>query len=80
MKKIILLCRAALLILTVAGCEKIHSVEEFKKNEKLRDTWGKKCVIENAIKSSKNCQNLLQADNEIFFSQKPVSTKRRHGF
>ncbi|EJF79143.1 Uncharacterised protein [Candidatus Bartonella washoeensis] len=77
MKKFILLCTA---VLFVAGCEKIYSVEELKKDEKLREEWGKKCFFGNAVQSSKNCQNILQADTEMFFSQKPVHKDPGHAF
>ncbi|EJF84976.1 EexN family lipoprotein [Bartonella rattimassiliensis] len=67
MKKFILLCTALLL---VAGCEKNYSVEDFKKDAKLREEWGKKCFLSGlAVKESKNCQNVLQADTELFFSK-----------
>ncbi|WP_330167916.1 EexN family lipoprotein [Bartonella grahamii] len=53
------------------GCEKIYSVEDFKKDAKLREEWGKKCFLSGqAVKESKNCQNVLQADTEMFFSPK----------
>ncbi|WP_317993956.1 EexN family lipoprotein [Bartonella gliris] len=77
MKKFILLC---ITVLLVAGCEKTYSVEEFKKDEKLREEWGKKCFLGSAVQSSKNCQNVLQADTEMFFSQKPVNTDPGHEF
>ncbi|UTO27684.1 EexN family lipoprotein [Bartonella harrusi] len=72
MKKIIFLCIA---ILFVAGCEKTYSVEEFKNNEKLRKEWGPKCLLGGVVKETKNCQNLLQADNEMFSSQEPVNSR-----
>ncbi|WP_375607261.1 MULTISPECIES: EexN family lipoprotein [unclassified Bartonella] len=78
MKKIILLCMA---LLFVVGCEKTYSVEDFKKDAKLREEWGKKCFLSGlAVQESKNCQNVLQADNELFFSPKLDSTGREHGF
>ncbi|GAA4664288.1 EexN family lipoprotein [Bartonella pachyuromydis] len=72
MKKIILVCIATLL---VSGCEKTYSVEEFKKDEKLRKEWEKKCLLGFSIKPTENCQNLLQAEDEIFRSQKPINSR-----
>ncbi|MET3560698.1 cytoskeletal protein RodZ [Bartonella japonica] len=72
MKKVVLL---SIIALFVASCEKTYSVEEFKKDEKLRNEWGEKCFRSGkADKKSKNCQNVLQADNEMFFSQPSPST------
>ncbi|PIT68998.1 EexN family lipoprotein [Bartonella tribocorum] len=78
MRKFILLCMALLL---VAGCEKNYSVEDFKKDAKLREEWGKKCFLSGpAVQESTNCQNVLKADNELFFSKETPSTDRGHGF
>ncbi len=67
-------------LLFVVGCEKTYSVEDFKKDAKLREEWGKKCFLGFSVKESKNCQNLLQADNEMFYSPKSDSTDRGHAF
>ncbi|WP_375656187.1 MULTISPECIES: EexN family lipoprotein [unclassified Bartonella] len=78
MKKNILLCMA---LLFAVGCEKNYSVEDFKKDAKLREEWGKKCFLSGqAVKESKNCQNVLQADTEMFFSPKLNSIDRGHAF
>ncbi|WP_375660113.1 EexN family lipoprotein [Bartonella sp. CL74QHWL] len=72
----ILLCTA---LLFVVGCEKNYSVEDFKKDAKLKEEWGMKCFFSGqAVKESKNCQNVLQADTEMFFSPKPDVTDCGH--
>lgn len=72
MKKVVLL---SIIALFVANCEKTYSVEEFKKDDKLRNEWIEKCFrLEKADKKSKSCQNALQADNEVSFSQPSTST------
>ncbi|WP_273721452.1 MULTISPECIES: EexN family lipoprotein [unclassified Bartonella] len=50
-----------------AGCEKIHSVEEFKKDEKLREEWTPKCMWKKPSKteSPQNCENLGKALDEL---------------
>ncbi|EJF88047.1 EexN family lipoprotein [Bartonella melophagi] len=79
MKKILLSCIAVLTTgLIVTGCEKTYTVEEFKKNDELRDKWGMKCFVYNkADQSSQNCQNALKAKQEL---DKPISTRRGVGF
>ncbi|WP_375650857.1 EexN family lipoprotein [Bartonella sp. OT172YNZD] len=63
------------------GCEKNYSVEDFKKNAKLREERENKCFLSGqAVKESKNCQNVLQEDTEMFFSPKLDSTDRGHAF
>ncbi|WP_375618272.1 MULTISPECIES: EexN family lipoprotein [unclassified Bartonella] len=32
-------------LLFVLGCEKTYSVEDFKKDAKLREEWGTKCCL-----------------------------------
>ncbi len=60
---ILLLCTG----LTVVGCEKTYSVEDFKKDKKLMEKWGKKCEkMGVSAFSTKNCQNAMQADMELF--------------
>ncbi|WP_375670650.1 EexN family lipoprotein [Bartonella sp. SD1336NMGDW] len=45
-----------------AGCEKTHSVAEFKKDEKLRLEWDAKCGFAG---TSKNCENMRLAFLEL---------------
>ncbi|MBX4335208.1 EexN family lipoprotein [Bartonella raoultii] len=60
----LLLCSGGVLV----GCEKTHSVEEFKKDQTLFKKWAKKCEKMGpvALEKSKNCQNIVQADMELF--------------
>ncbi|WP_455479143.1 EexN family lipoprotein [Bartonella sp. B23] len=60
----LLLCAAII----TAGCEKTYSVAEFKKDKKLMEEWGKKCekMGLSSLKTPKNCQNIMQADMELF--------------
>ncbi|AQX20320.1 EexN family lipoprotein [Bartonella sp. WD16.2] len=63
MKKFLLLCTVVLTTgLTVAGCEKTYSVEEFKKNEELLAEWALRCM---SGESSKNCDNAWEADKQL---------------
>ncbi|WP_375676230.1 MULTISPECIES: EexN family lipoprotein [unclassified Bartonella] len=48
--------------LIAAGCEKTHSVAEFKKDEKLRLEWDAKCGFAG---TSKNCENMRLAFLEL---------------
>ncbi|WP_142416045.1 EexN family lipoprotein [Bartonella massiliensis] len=48
--------------LIAAGCEKTYSVAEFKKDEKLRDKWRRKCGWTG---DSQNCKNLDKAIEEV---------------
>ncbi|WP_375621537.1 MULTISPECIES: EexN family lipoprotein [unclassified Bartonella] len=49
--------------------KKNYSVEDLKKDAKLREEWGTKCFLSGQfVKESKNCQNVLQADTEMVFS------------
>ncbi|WP_375694125.1 EexN family lipoprotein [Bartonella sp. AD24XZML] len=48
--------------LITAGCEKNYSVEEFKKDEKLRLEWDAKCGFAG---TSKNCENMRLAFLEL---------------
>ncbi|WP_375655025.1 MULTISPECIES: EexN family lipoprotein [unclassified Bartonella] len=48
--------------LITAGCEKTYSVEEFKKDEKLRLEWDAKCGFAG---TSKNCENMRLAFLEL---------------
>lgn len=60
----------------MVGCEKNYSAEDFKKDAKLREEWGKRYFLSGAaMKKSKNCQNVRQADTEMFFSQKLVNSR-----
>ncbi|WP_317993689.1 EexN family lipoprotein [Bartonella gliris] len=54
--------------IVAAGCEKTYSVAEFKKDKKLMEEWGKKCekMGLSSLETSKNCQNVIQADMELF--------------
>lgn len=53
--------------LVAVGCEKNYSVEEFKKDKKLMQEWGKKCEkMGLSAFTTKNCQNVIQADMELF--------------
>ncbi|WP_375696011.1 EexN family lipoprotein [Bartonella sp. AC67GZZY] len=45
-----------------AGCEKTHSVAEFKKDEKLRLEWDARCGFAG---TSKNCENMRLAFLEL---------------
>ncbi|WP_375696014.1 EexN family lipoprotein [Bartonella sp. AC67GZZY] len=48
--------------LITAGCEKTHSVAEFKKDEKLRLEWDARCGFAG---TSKNCENMRLAFLEL---------------
>ncbi|MEL6089613.1 EexN family lipoprotein [Bartonella schoenbuchensis] len=79
MKKFLLLCTVVFTTrLTITSCKKTYTVEEFKKDDELRNKWGMNCFVYNkADQSSQNCQNALKAKQEI---DKPVSTRRGVGF
>ncbi|MGF7158075.1 EexN family lipoprotein [Bartonella heixiaziensis] len=69
MNKVII---TALLLCTglgVAGCkEKIYSVEDFKKDEKLRLEWEKKCYLGGpSMQTSQNCENAIKAGRQLLF-------------
>ncbi|WP_144754229.1 MULTISPECIES: EexN family lipoprotein [Bartonella] len=51
----------------VAGCEKNYSVEEFKKDKKLRDEWIPQCMWKKPSEtaSPQNCENLGKALDEL---------------
>ncbi|WP_254492304.1 EexN family lipoprotein [Bartonella sp. B1099] len=68
MNKIILTALLLCTGLVVVGCEKNYSVEEFKKDEKLRKEWKEKCdkLEPPAFMKSQNCVNFVQADMELF--------------
>ncbi|WP_273755221.1 EexN family lipoprotein [Bartonella sp. MM73XJBT.G] len=67
MNKIILTALLFCTGLVAVGCEKNYSVEEFKKDKKLMQEWGKKCdKMGPSAFSTKNCQNVMQADMELF--------------
>ncbi|WP_208438044.1 EexN family lipoprotein [Bartonella taylorii] len=55
---ILLLCTA----IVTAGCEKTHSVAEFKKDKKLMEEWDARCGLAG---TSKNCENLRLAEDEL---------------
>ncbi len=68
-------------ILLISGCQKTYSVEDFKKDNRLREEWSKKCALsEPSIQSSQNCENVLKASTEMFFHQERTSTDRGHAF
>ncbi|WP_375615039.1 EexN family lipoprotein [Bartonella sp. AC10YNML] len=48
--------------LITAGCEKTHSVAEFKKDKNLRFEWDAKCGFAG---TSKNCENMRLAFLEL---------------
>ncbi|WP_375613230.1 EexN family lipoprotein [Bartonella sp. AP153HLJHH] len=48
--------------LIAAGCEKTHSVAEFKKDKNLRFEWDAKCGFAG---TSKNCENMRLAFLEL---------------
>ncbi|EJF76695.1 hypothetical protein MCO_01534 [Bartonella sp. DB5-6] len=54
----LLLCTA----IVTAGCEKTHSVAEFKKNPTLMEEWIAKCGLAG---TSKNCETLRLAQLEL---------------
>lgn len=68
MNKVII---AALLLCTglaVSGCEKTYSIEEFKKDAKLREEWEKKCFLGGpSVQASQNCKNVEIADRQRLF-------------
>ncbi|WP_455465773.1 EexN family lipoprotein [Bartonella sp. B39] len=68
MNKIIITTLLLCTGIVAAGCEKTHSVAEFKKDKKLMEEWGKKCekMGLSSLEISKNCQNVIQANMELF--------------
>ncbi|WP_308758094.1 EexN family lipoprotein [Bartonella raoultii] len=47
--------------------KKNYSVEELKKDKKLMQEWGMKCdKMGPSAFATKNCQNVMQADMELF--------------
>ncbi|WP_208439396.1 EexN family lipoprotein [Bartonella grahamii] len=62
MNKIIITTLLLCTGLITAGCEKTHSVAEFKKDEKLRLEWDAKCGFAG---TSKNCENMRLAFLEL---------------
>ncbi|MGF7158073.1 EexN family lipoprotein [Bartonella heixiaziensis] len=68
MNKIIITALLLCTAIVVAGCEKTYSVAEFKKDKKLMEEWGKKCeqMGLSSLETSENCQNVIQADMELF--------------
>ncbi|WP_375660100.1 EexN family lipoprotein [Bartonella sp. CL74QHWL] len=67
MNKIIITALLLCVGLVVSGCEKTYSVAEFKKDKKLMQEWGKKCdKMGPSAFAIKNCQNVMQADMELF--------------
>ncbi|WP_212112780.1 EexN family lipoprotein [Bartonella queenslandensis] len=67
MNKIIITALLLCTGLVAVGCEKNYSVEEFKKDKKLMQEWGKKCEkMGPSAFETKNCQNAMQADMELF--------------
>ncbi|WP_375630566.1 MULTISPECIES: EexN family lipoprotein [unclassified Bartonella] len=62
MKKIVITTLLLCTGLITAGCEKTHSVAEFKKDEKLRLEWDAKCGFAG---TSKNCENMRLAFLEL---------------
>ncbi|EJF92246.1 hypothetical protein MEE_01600 [Bartonella elizabethae F9251 = ATCC 49927] len=69
MNKVIITALLLCTGLSIAGCEKTYSVEDFKKDEKLMQEWGMKCekMEEAAREKSKNCRNVKQAYMEFLF-------------
>ncbi|WP_375663428.1 EexN family lipoprotein [Bartonella sp. CL63NXGY] len=63
MNKIIITTLLLCTGLLAAGCEKTHSVEEFKKDHKLYEKWKMKCLTSGDL-NSKNCKNAEQAEFE----------------
>ncbi|WP_375702827.1 MULTISPECIES: EexN family lipoprotein [unclassified Bartonella] len=57
-----------------AGCEKTHSVAEFKKDEKLRLEWDAKCGFAG---TSKNCENMRLAFLELQKEYEAKAAERR---
>ncbi|GAA5107696.1 EexN family lipoprotein [Bartonella jaculi] len=54
--------------LFIAGCEKNYSIEDFKKDPKLRLEWEKKCFLGGpSLQASKNCENVAKAGMQLFF-------------
>ncbi|WP_175868927.1 EexN family lipoprotein [Bartonella gabonensis] len=53
--------------LIAVGCEKSYSVEDFKKDEKLRKEWKEKCnkIELSSITKSPNSINLVQANADL---------------
>ncbi|WP_375706863.1 EexN family lipoprotein [Bartonella sp. AA126HLJHH] len=60
--------------LITAGCEKTYSVEEFKKDEKLRLEWDAKCGFAG---TSKNCENMRLAFLELQKEYEAKAAERR---
>ncbi|WP_406604151.1 EexN family lipoprotein [Bartonella gliris] len=52
--------------LVAVGCEKTYSVEDFKKDEKLRLEWEKKCYLGGpSMHTSQNCENAIKAGRQL---------------
>ncbi|WP_375703275.1 EexN family lipoprotein [Bartonella sp. AD13SXNS] len=62
MKKVLITTLLLCTGLITAGCEKTHSVAEFKKDKKLRLEWDAKCGFAG---TSKNCENMRLAFLEL---------------
>ncbi|OPB28406.1 EexN family lipoprotein [Bartonella sp. WD12.1] len=62
MNKIIMTTLLLCMGLIIASCEKTYSVEEFKKNEELRNEWLSRCGLGGG---PKNCQNARLAADEL---------------
>lgn len=71
MNKVILTTLLFCIGVAVVGCEKTHSVEEFKKDKELFKEWEKKCgeMGPSSIEKSKNCRNAAQAYMELFIGR-----------
>ncbi|WP_375613232.1 EexN family lipoprotein [Bartonella sp. AP153HLJHH] len=59
--------------LITAGCEKTHSVAEFKKDKNLRLEWDAKCGFAG---TSKNCENMRLAFLELEKEYKAQAEER----
>ncbi|WP_208434427.1 EexN family lipoprotein [Bartonella taylorii] len=68
MNKFIITALLLYIGLVVAGCEKTYSVEELKKDKKLLAEVKDKCekMGPSSLETSKNCQNFVQADMELY--------------
>ncbi|WP_375613234.1 MULTISPECIES: EexN family lipoprotein [unclassified Bartonella] len=60
--------------LITAGCEKTHSVAEFKKDKNLRLEWDAKCGFAG---TSKNCENMRLAFLELQKEYEAKAAERR---
>ncbi|UNF43363.1 EexN family lipoprotein [Bartonella krasnovii] len=67
MNKVIIIALLFCIGFVVAGCEKEYSVEDFKKDAKLRKEWKEKCnkIELSSITKSQNCINLVQANADL---------------